>query len=151
MEAEESPDPLADEVFTPDTPEDKQMVFPSLAGKKYPPVFSETELSKDDHSDLEGSYVGSSLGGGGESGSSELTEDNSLEWIKGIRLFEYRLSSTDEDVLQEGDRIHYSDLIQQLQVNKLHTIQCLFLGRVPCFISMSLIWTYMYMCNYDSI
>ncbi|XP_019856696.1 PREDICTED: dystonin-like [Amphimedon queenslandica] len=116
MEEEESPDPLTDEVFTPDTPEDKQMAFPSLAGKKYPPVFSETELSKDDHSDPEGSYVGSSLGGGGEGESgSELTEDNSLEWIKGIRLFEYRLSSTDEDVLQEGDRIHYSDLIQQLQ------------------------------------
>ena len=119
MEDEESPDPLADEVFTPDTPEDKHLVFPSLSGKKYPPVFSETELNKEEHSDPECSYVSSSLGGGGEgeSGSSELTEDNSLEWIKGIRLFEYRLSSTDEDVLQEGDRIHYPDLIQQLQVD----------------------------------
>ena len=91
-----SPDLLADQVFTPDTPEDKQMVL-----KPYPPVFSDTDDS----------YL--STGGEGESGSSE---DSSLEWIRNIRLFEYRLSSTDEDALQEGDRILYTDLIHQLQV-----------------------------------
>ena len=92
-----SPDLLADQVFTPDSPEDKQMVL-----KPYPPVFSDTDDS----------YL--STGGEGESGSSE---DSSLEWIRNIRLFEYRLSSTDEDALQEGDRILYTDLIHQLQVH----------------------------------
>lgn len=103
-----------EQVFTPDSPQDRHLSYPSPLLEVPPrPPLDEEEM------DSGGSYMSSSE----EGGSRTTGEDsNSLEWINNIRLFEYRLSSTEESLLQEegGERLPYFELIQQLQVWGIH-------------------------------
>ena len=129
-------DSLEEEIFTPDTPQDKEFITVVPSPAKYgppPPVLDLDSSNNHEKSELSDNEIESEAVDIGidireqlesqsdsylssEESCSTRTEDSSLEWISHIGLFEYRHNTAEEDILNVEERIPYSELILKLQV-----------------------------------
>jgi hypothetical protein len=129
---------VEDEVFTPDTPQDKEFELELPSSEKLQPLKFDLDESSHAENNEENDMGMVDIGeeivamegpmeeqrkeeesegqtSSEEESSSTRTDDTSLEWVRHIGLFEYRHSSADEDIFSNEGRISYSDLIHQLQ------------------------------------